>query len=214
MYKLAIFDFDGTLVDSAPGIVAVMRQVVEEYRFPHTILEEWKNLVGVPLMRQCEIIFPDRSEEFWLEVATRYRAIYDTQAIEICPLFPTLKQMLERLKQEQIKITIASSKRRYLISSVLDHHNPLVTLDQLLNDAKADVAQPADHDMPTIGYAAKFQRAAKPGSQQVIGEDRGKGGDHRCAEQSQDAGKNGKPPCLWIIHVHVCRRGHQADGPV
>lgn len=123
MYKLAIFDFDGTLVDSAPGIVDVMRDCVEEYKLAPTILDEWKNLVGVPLMRQMEIIFPDKSEEYWLEVATRYRAIYDSQAIEICPLFPHLISMLERLKREAIKITIASSKRRYLIQTVLDHHN-------------------------------------------------------------------------------------------
>jgi phosphoglycolate phosphatase len=122
LYKLAIFDFDGTLVDSAPGIVDVMRDVIAEYKLPHMILDEWQNLVGVPLMRQMEIIFPDKSEEYWLEVATRYRAIYDTQAIEICPLFPFLIEMLESLKKEDIKITIASSKRRHLISTVLDHH--------------------------------------------------------------------------------------------
>ncbi len=123
MYKIAIFDFDGTLVDSAPGIVDVMRDVIEEYKLPPVILEEWEPLIGVPLMRQMEIIFPDKSEEYWLEIATRYRAIYDTQAIEICPLFPFLIAMLERLRKENVKITIASSKRRHLIQTVLDHHN-------------------------------------------------------------------------------------------
>jgi phosphoglycolate phosphatase len=123
LYKLAIFDFDGTLVDSAPGIVAVMQDVIDEYKLPQTLKGEWSNLVGVPLMRQMEIIFPDKSEEYWLEVATRYRAIYDLQAIEICPLFPSLIEMLERLTLAQVIITIASSKRRYLIQTVLDHHN-------------------------------------------------------------------------------------------
>lgn len=89
---------------------------------PHTVLDEWRNLIGVPLMRQMEIIFPDRNEEFWLELATRYRAIYDKQTIEICPLFPDLISMLDRLTRENIKVTIASSKRRHLIQTVLDHH--------------------------------------------------------------------------------------------
>lgn len=100
-----------------------MRDVMDEYNLPDTILDEWQTLIGVPLMRQMEIIFPDKSEEYWLELATRYRAIYDTQAIEICPLFPFLVAMLERLKKEDVKITIASSKRRHLIQTVLDHHN-------------------------------------------------------------------------------------------
>lgn len=123
MYKLAIFDFDGTLVDSAPGIVDVMRMVVEEYELPESVLENWRDLVGVPLGRQMEIIFPNHDEDFWLEVADRYRAIYDRQAVAICPLFPDLLRMLDRLKAEGITMTIATSKRRHLVEEVLDHHD-------------------------------------------------------------------------------------------
>jgi HAD superfamily hydrolase (TIGR01549 family) len=123
LYKLAIFDFDGTLVDSAPGIVDVMKIVVDEYKLSHSIFEEWRLLIGVPLMRQMEIIFPERNEEFWLEVATRYREIYDKQAIEICPPFPSLMHMLQKLASHKIKISIATSKRRHLVEAVLDYHN-------------------------------------------------------------------------------------------
>ncbi len=122
MYKLAIFDFDGTLVDSAPGIIDVMRQVVDEYELHDDILTKWRDLVGVPLGRQMEIIFPNHTEDFWLEVADRYRAIYDGKTIEICPLFPDLMFLLNSLKDAGIKISIASSKRRPLIEVVLDHH--------------------------------------------------------------------------------------------
>ncbi len=115
MYKLAIFDFDGTLVDSAPGIIDVMEQVVCEYEFTETVLTEWRQLIGVPLPRQMEIIFPDRTEAFHDTIANRYRAIYDTKAIEICPPFPGLLNMLARLKEADVQMTIASSKRRNLI---------------------------------------------------------------------------------------------------
>lgn len=123
MYKLAIFDFDGTLVDSTPGIVDVMKIVIDEYSFPPAILDEWQLLVGVPLPKQMEIIFPERNSDFHLEVANRYRAIYDTMAVEICPPFPELFTMLKTLQDAGITITIASSKRRNLVEVVLDHHN-------------------------------------------------------------------------------------------
>ena len=51
MYKLAIFDFDGTLVDSTPGIVDVMKVVIDEYKFEGKMLDTWQHLVGVPLPR-------------------------------------------------------------------------------------------------------------------------------------------------------------------
>lgn len=123
MYKLAIFDFDGTLVDSTPGIVDVMKIVIDEYQFPAGILDEWQLLVGVPLPKQMEIIFPDRDSDFHLEVANRYRAIYDTMAVEICPPFPSLFEMLQTLNDAGIAVTIASSKRRNLVEVVLDHHD-------------------------------------------------------------------------------------------
>ena len=123
MYKLAIFDFDGTLVDSAPGIVDVMKDVVAEYNLSQDLLSQWSHLVGVPLLRQMEILFPDKSPEFHDELAERYRAIYDTKTIEICPLFPGLEDMLKTLKKNNILISIASSKRRHLVDYVLEHHD-------------------------------------------------------------------------------------------
>jgi phosphoglycolate phosphatase len=123
LYKLAIFDFDGTLVDSAPGIVDVMRDVVIEYNLGDELLHQWSLLIGVPLLRQAEILFPDKSPGFHEELANRYRAIYDTKIIEICPLFPGLLTMLRRLSDSDVFMSIASSKRRHLIDTVLEHHN-------------------------------------------------------------------------------------------
>lgn len=123
MYKLAIFDFDGTLVDSAPGIVDVMRDVVIEYNLGNELLDQWSLLIGVPLLRQAEILFPDRSPEFHDELANRYRAIYDTKIIEICPLFPGLMDMLNSLHDNGVIMSIASSKRRHLIDTVLEYYD-------------------------------------------------------------------------------------------
>lgn len=122
MYKLSIFDFDGTLVDSAPGIISVMEQVVAEYGLTNDLLSEWRQLIGVPLPRQMEMIFPNQDGEFHQQIASRYRSIYDTKAIEICPPFPGLINMLERLQEANVHIAIASSKRRNLIETVLEHH--------------------------------------------------------------------------------------------
>jgi phosphoglycolate phosphatase len=122
LYKLAIFDFDGTLVDSAPGIVDVMVDVVKEYKFSDETLELWKHLIGIPLLRQTEILFPDHSHEFHEEVTQRYRDIYDHKAVAICPPFPDLEPMLQSLREAGILMTIATSKRRHLVEAVLDFH--------------------------------------------------------------------------------------------
>lgn len=122
MYKLAIFDFDGTLVDSAPGIVQVMQEVIDEMGYSQQLLDRWSHLVGVPLLRQMELLFPENEAQFHEDLANNYRDKYDTKILEICPLFPGLKDMLQSLADNQIMITVATSKRRHLVDTVVDHH--------------------------------------------------------------------------------------------
>ncbi len=122
MYKLAIFDFDGTLVDSAPGIVEIMYQVQKVYGFPDSVVDAWKQLIGVPLNEQARIILPGEKPGFHLEVADKYRELYNSQAVELCPPFPALAEVLDRLRTSGILTTIASSKRKLIIDPVLEHY--------------------------------------------------------------------------------------------
>ena len=122
MYKLAIFDFDGTLVDSAPGIVEIMYQVKDFYGFSDTLVDAWKQLIGVPLDEQARIILPGEHPKFHSEVAEKYRELYNSQAVELCPPFPSLAIVLDRLRACGILTTIASSKRKLIIDPVLEHY--------------------------------------------------------------------------------------------
>ena len=132
MYDLIIFDFDGTLVDSLPGIVSVMEEVVAQYDLPKDITQKWQKLIGLPLIKQMEIVLPDFDEKFWLQMATRYREIYDAKFIEICPPFKDTIKTLEYLKNSDILITIASSKRRPIIEDVLKHYKIYDYFDTVL----------------------------------------------------------------------------------
>jgi phosphoglycolate phosphatase len=122
LYKLAIFDFDGTLVDSAPGIIQCMKEVCDEKGYKPEILAQWSQLVGVPLLKQMETLFPDETPQIHEDLANLYRRKYDGKVIEICPPFPGLADMLAELSSRNVLITIATSKRRHLVEEVLVHH--------------------------------------------------------------------------------------------
>lgn len=143
MYKIAIFDFDGTLVDSAPGIVDVMHQVVDEYQLPAEVAEHWKTLIGIPLVDQVEIICPTRPRDWHQKVVERYREIYDANSIELCPPFPGLLNMLQTLNRIGIASTIATSKRREIVEPVLDHHKLMHFFHLILG--QQDVTQHKPH---------------------------------------------------------------------
>lgn len=120
-----------------------MKDVAVKYEFKPEIVDLWSHLIGVPLVKQVEILFPEKKTEFHEEVASSYRELYDGRAIEICPLFPGLEEVLRGLRDAEILITIASSKRRHLIDAVLEHHN-LMDYFSLVVGA-SDIAQHKPH---------------------------------------------------------------------
>lgn len=123
MYKLAIFDFDGTLVNSTPGIIETMKQVCDFYRFDDQFVSKWSQLIGISLKDQAKILLPDESLDFHEEVTNKYREYYNEKFIDLCPPFEHLTEMLYELNKKEIKITIASSKKSFLIEHVLAHHD-------------------------------------------------------------------------------------------
>jgi phosphoglycolate phosphatase len=122
LYKLAIFDFDGTLVDSTPGIIACMRDLIIELGHPIELLDKWAKLVGIPLLRQMENLFPERDPQYHEDLANLYRKKYDGRVLDICPPFPGLEDMLAELNSKGVLISIATSKRRHLVEQVLVHY--------------------------------------------------------------------------------------------
>ena len=50
-YKIALFDLDGTITDSGPGIVNSIRYALEKYRLPVPDEEILRAFVGPPLKR-------------------------------------------------------------------------------------------------------------------------------------------------------------------
>ncbi len=166
MYKLAIFDFDGTLVDSAPGIIAVMVAVAKEYGMGKKALDHWKRLIGVPLNDQVDIIVPDQPVQLRREIAERYREIYNHRAVELCPLFPDLKSTLETLKAHDITITIATSKRRNIVDPVLEHHDIAHFFDLVIGACEVSKHKPH----PESVFSTLATLKADPSSAIVIGD--------------------------------------------
>jgi HAD superfamily hydrolase (TIGR01549 family) len=142
VYEVVIFDFDGTLVDSIEGIIHVMQAVVEEFGFEQSVLEEWRQLIGVPLFTQMEIILPNGDQALHNEVIQRYRTIYDAGLLEATPLFPDALETLETLKQAGVKMGIVSSKRTIQVDRVLEHLNCRSFFDIVLG------AQDVEHHKP------------------------------------------------------------------
>jgi pyrophosphatase PpaX len=112
----ALFDFDGTLVDTTEMIFQSMRHATSSVlgRDDFTREELLAN-VGQPLPRQMEL-FDAEKAELLLEA---YRAHHEEHHDELIGEFPGVEDALSRLRAAGVKIVVVTSKRRRSVEMAL-----------------------------------------------------------------------------------------------
>ena len=111
---LAIFDVDGTLVDSRAAIHATMEKafaaVDREAPAPRIV----GLFVGLSLPRMMEALIPDGGEAVWDKAVAEYRLAYPAtlEAMGAAPLYPGVAEALDRLEAAGVTLGIATGKSK------------------------------------------------------------------------------------------------------
>lgn len=116
---LVIFDFDGTLVDSMPGIIRTARSVMHEHGWTDEALGDMRRLVGPPFPAAFTEVYGASPEEA-MRITEEYRAIYQNLGRDGWPLFDGMRELLCDLRAAGRKVAIASSKRQFLLDRGID----------------------------------------------------------------------------------------------
>jgi phosphoglycolate phosphatase len=111
-FKLVVFDWDGTLMDSVAVIVACAQAMLRELGLPEHPDEVIRNTVGLGLRETIDQLIPGCDAELYSRVLETYRAhwlsTYQNQPL----LFPGVPAMLRRLADEGYLLGIATGKSR------------------------------------------------------------------------------------------------------
>jgi pyrophosphatase PpaX len=118
LLKAALFDFDGTLVDTTEMIYQGMRHAASTVLGRDDIPRETLLAnVGQPLPRQMELIDAEKTE-LLLEA---YRHHHEENHDALIQEFPQVEQALSRLRSAGIKVAVVTSKRRMSVEMALDN---------------------------------------------------------------------------------------------
>ena len=134
-----IFDLDGTLTDSMPGILGCLRKVLDARNLgDHGPLERF---VGPPVEEWTAELLPDSPEEARVELARDYRACYDREGWKDNSLFPGVREMLTELHQKGFRLYVCTSKQQHFAVRILDTFE----LSSLFTAIYGDKAEYASH---------------------------------------------------------------------
>ena len=117
MLKAALFDFDGTLVDTTEMIYQGMRHAASTVLGREDIPRETLLAnVGQPLPRQMELMDAEKAEPL-LEA---YRHHHEENHDALIREFPQVAVALSRLQSAGIKVAVVTSKRRASVEMALN----------------------------------------------------------------------------------------------
>lgn len=118
-YELVLFDLDGTLFDTSLGIYSSVRFAEKCMGFKPVKDELLPLSVGSTLKIMYQEIYRV-SEQEAIEATKFHRQYGATQAIYEARLYDHIVELLQTLKQKDIKVGIATLKSQHIAEKVLD----------------------------------------------------------------------------------------------
>lgn len=120
VYKICLFDLDGTITDSAPGIVNSVIYALKKFGIEETDREKLLQFIGPPLTESFHRFYGFTEEESWNAVEY-YREYYAEKGIFECTVYEGLEDALKKIKESGRKILVATSKPEVYAKRIIEH---------------------------------------------------------------------------------------------
>ena len=117
--RLVLFDLDGTLVDSSPGIFSAVRYAAAELGLPEPTTEQLRSMVGPPLQDGFVVLGVPEADV--PRAVTAYRAHYSAGALLDATVYPGVPGLLTALVDAGATLAVATSKPEPFAVRLLAH---------------------------------------------------------------------------------------------
>lgn len=118
---LFVFDWDGTILDSAGKIVRSMQMAADELELPAISENEVRNIIGLGLPEAVQALFPCITGSRSAALRESYAAHYRSADQVPCQFFPGVEASLDRLKNDGHRLAVATGKSRHGLDRVLEN---------------------------------------------------------------------------------------------
>lgn len=114
-----LFDLDGTLIDSSPGIRRCVDESLAHHGYPAITDEQFSSFIGPPLTTGFGFVGSD--ETLIESLITVYREHYGAGGMYEYSVYDGIPELLTRLNDAGFRLAVATSKRTGFARPVVDH---------------------------------------------------------------------------------------------
>ncbi len=121
--RAVILDLDGTLIDTAGEIVEAMDRTLDEIALPRVPAHEIEAMIGRGVRKLVERVLErlGAAGDVELDAAVEYFEAHYAQTVAThAPLFPGVKEGLERLQEAGFKLAVVTNKPRFFSEQLLE----------------------------------------------------------------------------------------------
>ena len=129
MIKLAVFDLDGTLLDTVPDLTAAMNSAMERMGRPPITVEQGRAYIGNGIRKfACRSLCgsydcgePDEASDLAVKYFKEY---YSKHLTDHTRPYPGVTELLEKLRAAGVLTAVLSNKYDAATSYIIDHFFP------------------------------------------------------------------------------------------
>ena len=141
--ELAIFDLDGTILNTLEDLADSLNAALKAYGFPERTLEEVRCFVGNGIRRLIERGVPAGTpEEEIVRVHERFTAHYKVHCADKTRPYPGINDLLKNLRQAGCRTAVVSNKADYAVQELCEQYFPGV-FDAAVGERAGILKKPA-----------------------------------------------------------------------
>lgn len=134
MIRLAIFDLDGTLLNTIRDLGESVNYALDQCGFPTHDIELYPGFVGNGVNKLIERTLPEgqKTESNILQVKSHFVKYYDSHNTIYSAPYPGIPALLEWLDSQSVVLAVASNKYQFATCKLIDHYFSSISFHTVL----------------------------------------------------------------------------------
>ncbi len=163
MTKLAVFDLDGTLLDTVEDLGNAVNHALEKCGFPKRPIDDYYQLVGRGIynlfrkaMQPAEgqpAMSPEQLEEYVPQMASHFLPYYEAHKCDCTRPYKGILEMLDRITSEGVALAVASNKYQEGTEKLVKYFFPEYDFVRVLGQREGQPIKPDPAIVEQIMYS-------------------------------------------------------------